>query len=120
MGILVSAGVQQSISAQYVSFAFQNLPVGPQRATLLAADGSLMPAQQTATISAGQTAPIDVVSADPNAVHLTFLVQLPADTEPAAVLRLAGDLTQAGDTLAPAANGATVAGASGPGVGAPG
>ena len=109
MGILVAAGGQQTLTAHDGSFSFQNLPVGAQRATLLAPDGSLSPAQQTANVTAGQTAPIDLVSTDPNAVHVTFLVLLPSGTDPAAVLRLAGDVTQAGDTLVPAANGSSIA-----------
>jgi hypothetical protein len=109
MGILVAAGGQQTLTAHDGTFSFQNLPVGAQRATLLAPDGSLDPAQQTVNVSAGQNAPIDLVSTDPDAVHLTFLVSLPPDTDPAAVLRLAGDVIQTGDTLVPAANGSSIA-----------
>src|SRR5207249_7059598 len=66
MGALVAAGGQQTLSAHDGTFSFQNLPAGPQRATLLSPDGSLSPAQQTANISPGQTTPLDLVSADPN------------------------------------------------------
>jgi hypothetical protein len=114
MGILVAAGGQQTLTAQDGTFVFQNLPTGAQRATLLAPDGSLSPAQQTINIGPGQTVPVDLVSADPNAVHLTFLVQPPAGADPAAVLRLAGDLPELGDTLVPAANGSSVAAAREP------
>ena len=114
MGVLVAAGGQQTITAHDGTFSFQNLPVGPQRATVLAADGSLNPAQQTATISPGQTAPLDIVSADPNAVHLTFLVQPPPGTNAAAVLRLAGDVVQFGDTLVPADTGSSISAAREP------
>ena len=48
MGILVAAGGQQTLTAHDGTFSFQNLPVGVQRATLLAPDGSLSPAQQAA------------------------------------------------------------------------
>ena len=41
-------------------------------------------------------------------------MQLPAGTDAAAVLRLAGDLTQLGDTLVPAANGSSIAAAQEP------
>ncbi len=114
MGVLVAAGGQQTITALDGTFSFQNLPAGPQRATVLAPDGSLSPAQQTATISPGQTTPLDIVSADPNAVHLTFLVQPPAGTNAAAVLRLAGDVIQLGDTLVPGNTGSSIAAAREP------
>ncbi len=114
MGILVAAGGQQTITAHDGSFSFQNLPAGAQRATLLAPDGALSPAQKTANVSPGQTVPVDLVSADPNAVHLTFLVQPPAGADAAAVLRLAGDVAPLGDTLVPAANGSSIAAAREP------
>lgn len=114
MGILVAAGGQQTLTAYDGTFVFQNLPAGAQRATLLAADGSLRPAQQTVNIGPSQTTPVDLVSADPNAVHVTFLVKPPADADPAAALRMAGDLTQLGDTLVPTPNGSSVTAAREP------
>ena len=114
MGILVAAGGQQTLTGPDGGFVFQNLPIGSQRATLLAPDGSLKPAQQIVTIGRGQTVPVDLVSSDPNAVHLTFLVQPPAGADPNAVLRIAGDVVQLGDTLVPGANGSAIAAAREP------
>jgi hypothetical protein len=114
MGVLVEAGGQQTISGQDGSFVFQNLPAGSQRATLLAPDGSLSPAQKSVKIGDGQTVPVDLVSADPNAVHLTFLVQPPPGTDANAVLRLAGDQLVLGDTFVPAASGSSISAAREP------
>src|SRR5262249_12309054 len=77
MGILVAAGGQQTLTAHDGTFSFQNIPTGAQRATLMAPDGSLLPAQQVVPVAAGRSAPVDLVRVDPEAVHLTFLVQPP-------------------------------------------
>jgi len=74
MGILVTAGGQQTLTAHDGTFTFKTCRwarSGPPCWRGWRAE----PAQQTANIAAGQTTPIDLVSADPNAVHLTFLVQ---------------------------------------------
>jgi hypothetical protein len=108
-GMLVSAGGQLTLSGHDGGFMFDRLPVGAQRATLLAPDGSLRPAQASATVSRGSFAPVDIISVDPNAVHITFLVRPPAGTDASAVLRLTGNVDQLGDTFALSANGSAIA-----------
>ena len=106
MGILVAAGGKLTVTAHDGSFQFYDLPAGDQRTTLLAPDGSLRPAQKSVTVSAGKSVALDHVSADPNAVHLTFLVRPPPGLDPAAALRLAGNVLQMGDNLFPSSNSA--------------
>ena len=108
-GMVISAGGQLAFSGHDGSFEFEGLPVGAQRATLLAPDGSLRPAQDTAQVSRGSAAPVDIISVDPDAIHITFLVQPPAGTDPNAVLRLTGNVEQLGDTFALAGNGSAIA-----------
>jgi hypothetical protein len=110
-GMLLSAGGQLTLSGHDGAFVFDGLPVGAQRVTLLAPDGSLRPAQETAAVSRGSLAPVDIISVDPNGVHITFLVQPPAGTDPLAILRMAGNVSQLGDTFAPGANGSAIASA---------
>jgi hypothetical protein len=114
MGALVSAGGQLAVTAHDGSFVFHGLPTGPQRATLIAPDGSLRPAQQSATVGPNQTAAIDLVSVDPNAVHVTFLVRPPSGADPSAVVRLVGDVWQLGDGFTPGANGSSISAARAP------
>ncbi len=113
-GVLVAAGGQLVVTGQDGGFVVYGLPVGPQRATALAPDGSLRPAQQAAAVTANATTPIDIISADPNAVHVTFLVRPPAGADASAVLRMVGDVWQLGDNFVEGPNGSTVSAARAP------
>jgi len=113
-GILVSAGGKTILTAWDGSYTLFDLPVGAQRVTTLAPDGSLRPTQGIATIVKGQTAILDLAGPDPNAVHVTFLVRLPPGTDPNAVVRLAGNISQMGDTFVPEVGGSAIAAARQP------
>ena len=114
MGVLVTAGGKVTVTAHDGSFVFFDLPVGVQRVTALAADGALRPAQGTASVTKGQMVALDLVSSDPNAVHVTFLVRPPAGTDARTILRLAGNVLQAGDTFVLDAHGSAIAAARQP------
>ena len=107
-GVLVAVGGQVVVTGQDGGFIVYGLPVGQQRAAALAPDGSLRPAQQAAAVSANQVAPLDIISADPNAVHITFLVRPPAGSDASAVLRIVGDVWQLGDNFVEAPSGSSV------------
>jgi hypothetical protein len=113
-GVLVAVGGKLALTAHDGSFVLYDLPAGPQRATLLAPDGSLRAAHQQAQVISGQTTDIDLVSDDPNAVHLTFLVRPPPGADARAALRMAGNAWQLGYTAVLQANGSAVAAARQP------
>jgi hypothetical protein len=108
-GLLVTAAGQVTLSAHDGGFRLYRLPAGPLRVTMLAPDGSLRPANATVTVAAGQVTPVDLISQDPNAVHVTFVVRPPSGADPNAVLRLVGDVWQLGGTFVPAPGGAALA-----------
>lgn len=113
-GVLVAVGGQVVVTGQDGGFIVYGLPPGQQRAAALAPDGSLRPAQQAAAVAANQIAPIDIISADPNAVHITFLVRPPAGADASAVLRMVGDVWQLGDNFVESAGGSSVTAARAP------
>jgi hypothetical protein len=114
MGVIVSAGGKLTLTAWDGSYLFFDLPAGLQRVTVLAPDGSLRPVQNTATVVAGQMAPLDLVTSDPNAVHVTFLTRTPPNTDSSAVLRLAGNVSQMGNMFALDPSGSGIAAARQP------
>jgi hypothetical protein len=108
-GVIVSAGGKLTLTAWDGSYAFYDLPVGNQRVTLLAPDGSLRPTQNVTSVAAGQMSALDFATPDPNQVHVTFLVRLPNGTDANAAVRLAGNVAQLGDTFALDADGSAIA-----------
>lgn len=110
-GVLVAVGGQVVVTGQDGGFIVYGLPLGQQRAAALAPDGSLRPAQQVVSVVANQTSPVDLISADPNAVHVTFLVRPPAGADPNAVLRMVGDVWQLGDNFVEGPNGSSLSAA---------
>lgn len=113
-GMIVSAGGKLAVTAADGSYALFDLPVGVQRATLLAPDGSLRPAQNSIAVVKGQTLPLDLASTDPNQVNVTFLVSRPAGMENTIPLRLVGNVLQLGDTFISGAGGSAIAAAREP------
>jgi hypothetical protein len=111
MGVMVEAGGKTTLTAWDGTYALHDLPVGAQRVTILAPDGALRPAQNVVTVAKGQAAALDLSSPDPNLVHVTFIVRPPPNTEPVAPVRLAGNVSQMGDTFTLDANGSAIAAA---------
>src|SRR5690606_20864715 len=62
----------------------------------------------------GQVVSVDLISQDPNAVHVTFVVRPPAGADPNAVLRLVGSVWQLGNTFVPGPGGSALAVARAP------
>jgi len=96
---LVSVAGQVALTSADGRYYFFDLPAGPQRVTVIARDGSLRPVQQIANIVTNQWAALDLVSDDPNMVHVNFIVYPPAQTDPSAIFRLSGNVAQLGDTF---------------------
>ncbi len=114
MGVIVAAGGKTTLTAWDGSYAFYGLPAGVQRVTTLTPDGSLRPAQNAVTVLNGQTAALDLAANDPNLVQVTFIVRPPANTDPGAPLRMAGNVSQLGAIFALDPNGAAIAAAREP------
>lgn len=112
--VIVSAAGQLTLTAWDGSYSIYNVPAGNQRVTILAADGSLRPTQNSVLVPPSQIATLDLNTPDPNAVHVTFVVRPPANTDPAAEIRLIGNVAQMGDIFALTPNGMAVVPARAP------
>ncbi|MGQ0600257.1 MAG: glycoside hydrolase family 113 [Anaerolineales bacterium] len=108
LGVIVSAGGQVTLTAYDGSYTLYNIPAGPQRVTVIAPDGSLRPAQNSSPVSASAFTVVDLSAPDPNAVQVAFSVQLPADTDPMATVRLVGNVAQLGNTFIPGLGGSAI------------
>ncbi|MFZ6027485.1 MAG: glycoside hydrolase family 113 [Chloroflexota bacterium] len=99
-GLLIAAGGAQTITAADGTFRIEGLPAGKHNLVAYALDGAYHTFQQEALIApdAGTPAPIKMVAA--KLVTVSFHVTVPADTPAGAVLRLAGNLLQTGNTFA--------------------
>ncbi len=109
MGVMVNAGGKTTLTAWDGSYVVNDIPVGPQRVNLLSPDGFLAPAQAPVTVNPGQITAQDFNTPDPNQVHVTFMVRLPPGTDGNAVLRMAGNIVQLGNTFTLAPNGSAIA-----------
>jgi len=114
MGVLVAAGGKLAVTAWDGSYAIFDIPAGTQRVTMLSPDGFLQPAQKSVAVAPAQTATQDFASPDPNQVHVTFMARLPPGTDGGAALRLAGNVTQLGDTFVLDTNESAIAAARQP------
>ncbi|MBI3361010.1 MAG: hypothetical protein HY023_07855, partial [Chloroflexi bacterium] len=98
-GLIVLAGGGQSLTTWNGSYSFSRLPYGAQRVTAFAPDGAWMTTDGSAAISAPVGAFVDLGVNQARAVNVTFVVSIPADTDPSAPVRLAGSALQLGDTF---------------------
>lgn len=109
LGVIVSAAGQVALTAYDGTYTLYNVPSGNQRVTVIAPDGSLRPTQVVAAVPVSDFATVDLNTPDPNAVHVTFNVRLPVDTDPAATVRLIGNVAQMGNTYTLGAGGTAIA-----------
>jgi hypothetical protein len=113
-GLIVEAAGQTALTAHDGSFLFLNIPVGAQRATVVSADGSLRATQVTTTVVKNAMTEVDLVSDDPNAVHITLVVKPANLPDDKAILRVAGNWSQLGSVWQPQGNGSFVPAARAP------
>jgi hypothetical protein len=104
-GLLAVAGGAQALTASDGSFLIEGLPPGVHNLVLYAMDGSYHTFQQGARIEADSTTPAQVVLQEAPLVSVVFAVTVPADTVPAVPIRIAGNLSQLGNTFANLAGG---------------
>jgi hypothetical protein len=105
--ILVAAGGEQSLSLADGTFLLEGLPPGTHNMVLYSMDGSYYVYQQGAAIAADSTTPVSIELSPAPLVTVIFTVKLPANTPPDAPVRLAGNLSQLGNTYSDLAAGAS-------------
>ncbi|PWB53017.1 MAG: hypothetical protein C3F13_10375 [Anaerolineales bacterium] len=98
--ILVTAGGEQSFSLADGSFLLEGLPPGTHTLVFYALDGAYQIFQQGAVVAADSTTPVVIHLRPTKLVTVIFTVRVPANTPPGANIRLAGNLTQMGNTFA--------------------
>jgi hypothetical protein len=94
---VISAGGLTTFSDGEGNFRIDGLPPGTQFVTAFSPDGSHLPAQQGVIIAGDASTPVELGLQPAELVHVTFELTVPADTPPAAVVRIAGNLVQLGN-----------------------
>jgi len=98
--LLVIAGGAQTFTASDGSFLLVGLPPGVHNLVAYAMDGSHCTFQQGARVAADSTTPALLKLQANSFVKVVFVVEVPKDTPPIVPLRLAGNLSQLGNTFA--------------------
>jgi hypothetical protein len=98
--LMVTAGGEQAFTLADGTFLLEGLPPGTHNLVFYAMDGSYHIYQQGAVIAAHSTTPVVVELKPTSLVTVTFTISVPFDTPQNAELRLAGSLTQLGNTFA--------------------
>jgi glycosyl hydrolase family 113 len=96
--VMVALGGQQTFTDSLGNFAVDNLVAGTHNMAIYSLDGAFQPFQQGVTIAAGAVTPIGVGLQPSKSVHVTFNASVPPSTVAGAPLRMAGNLTQLGNT----------------------
>lgn len=97
--LLVTAGGAQTTSASNGEFLIEGLPPGVHNLVLYAYDGAFRTFQQGASVAADSTTPTPVEINSAPLVKINFIAQVPEGTLPAVPIRVAGNLTQLGNTF---------------------
>jgi hypothetical protein len=98
--LLVTAGGEQAFTMADGSFLLEGLPPGTHNLVFYAMDGSYQVYQQGAVVAADSTTPVSI-SLDPaQLVTVIFTISVPPGTPQDAPIRLAGSLSQLGNTFA--------------------
>jgi hypothetical protein len=99
-GMLVTAGGAQAITTSDGSFLLEGLPPGIHTIVALAPDGSYKTFQHGALVAAKSTTPAPLQLIATQKVDVTFIIHVPEDTPPIVPIRLAGNLSQLGNSFA--------------------
>ena len=98
--LLVSAAGKQALTTADGSFRLEGLPPGTHNLVIFALDGAYQTFQQGATVAANSDTPAMVKLAPASYVKVIFVVSVPQETPPVVPVRLAGNLSQLGNTFA--------------------
>ena len=99
-GLLIAAGGAQTLSASDGTFILEGLPPGTHNMVAYATDGAYRTFQQGAVVADLSTTPASFQITPTPVVKVTFLVSVPQETLPNIPVRLAGNLSQLGNTFA--------------------
>ena len=105
--VLVTAGGLNSFTSSDGSFFISGLPPGTHNLVAYSLDGSYQSFQQGANIEAGLTTPADIKVIPGQSVNITFLLKAPQEYDGIPV-RLAGNITQLGNTFGDLSGGMSV------------
>jgi hypothetical protein len=103
--LLISAGGAQALTTADGRYLLEGLPPGTHNLVAYSIDGSYQTYQQGATVAPDSTTPASFGLTKSIMVPVVFLVTAPENTPVGAPLRLAGNLTQLGNTFADLAGG---------------
>jgi hypothetical protein len=98
-GILIVAGGGQTLTDSSGRFNLEALPVGTQNLVAYAMDGAYQTFQQGARVEAGKSTPVTFSLTPAGMVNVTFLVSVPKTNFQNLPIRLAGNLSQMGNTF---------------------
>jgi hypothetical protein len=98
--LLITAGGIHTITSADGSFLIEGLPPGTHNLVAYAMDGAYRTFQQGALIAADSTTPAPLRLKQSPLVNIVFTVRVPDNTMPVVPIRLAGNLTQLGNTFA--------------------
>ncbi len=95
--ILVSVAGYQVLSDALGRFFLPHVPVGTHNLLLLSLDGVYPPFQQGAVVQEGMVTPVEVSLNKRPLVNVTFVVNVPPNTQAGAPVRIAGNLLTFGN-----------------------
>jgi len=100
VGLLASAGGIQSFTSTDGGFILEGLPPGTHNLVVYAIDGSYSTFQQGALIAPESTTPVTIEIQPSEYTNVQFIVHVPPETLPAIPIRMAGNLSQLGNSFA--------------------
>ncbi|HWQ84456.1 MAG TPA: hypothetical protein VN363_07820 [Anaerolineales bacterium] len=103
--LLIAAGGAQTLTASDGSFILEGLPAGVHNLVAYSLEGAYVTFQQGALVAADSTTPAPLEMRRPDTASVIFVVSVPEGTPPAVPVRLAGNLSQLGNTFANLAGG---------------
>jgi hypothetical protein len=106
--MIVSVAGINTFSDGEGAFRVDGLPPGQHTITVFSPDGQYKTTQQGAVVARGSTTPAELMLDAAQKVHVTFEINVPADTIPGTPLRIAGNVRQLGNSFGVLAGGFSV------------
>jgi hypothetical protein len=99
-GIMVTAGGAQALTSGDGSYIIEGLPPGTHNLVAYARDGLFQPFQQGALVAADSTTQAPIMLQPAELVNIAFTLKIPEGTPSFIPIRLAGSLSQLGNSFA--------------------
>ena len=106
--LLITAGGAQALTTSDGSYLIEGLPPGTHNLVAYSLDGAHQVFQQGALVATDSTTPAELRLQPAEFVNVTFDLTVPEGTIPAVPIRIAGNLSQLGNTFADLAGGMSV------------